>query len=61
MLYTPQQVAEKLGIKCRTVLNLVENNEISYNKVGKRARFTDEHIEEYLRNSEVKAVMENKK
>ena len=59
-LLTIKQAAARLNISTDTMRRLVWANEISYidvNRGGKqiRARFTEEHIEEFLREREVKA------
>lgn len=59
-LLTIQDVARILNVSVPTIRRLVWAKEISYidvNKGGKqiRARFTEEHIQEFLRRKEVKA------
>lgn len=59
-LLTIQDVARILNVSVPTIRRLVWAKEISYidvNKGGKQiiARFTEEHIQEFLRRKEVKA------
>jgi len=59
-LLTIKQAAARLNISTDTMRRLVWANEIGYidiNKGGKQimARFTEDHIEEFLRSREVKA------
>lgn len=59
-LLSIKEAAQRLGVSVPTMRRLVWANEISYidiNKGGRRimARFTEEHIQEFLRQREVKA------
>ena len=59
-LLTIRQAADRLNISIELMRRLVWANEIGYidiNKGGKQimARFTEDHIEEFLRSREVKA------
>ena len=59
-LLTIKQTADRLNISIELMRRLVWANEISYidvNKGGKHilARFTEEHLREFLREREVKA------
>lgn len=59
-LLTIQDAAKLLNVSVPTMRRLVWANEISYidvNKGGKQiiARFTEEHIQEFLRRREVQA------
>ena len=50
-LYNLQEACQKLGISKQTLKSIIKRNEISYTTVGKRKKFTDEQISQYLKNN----------
>lgn len=61
-LLTIKEVAERLNISATLVRRMVWGGQISYidiNKGGRQimCRFTEQHIEEFLRKREIRAVM----
>jgi len=52
--YTAHVAAKKLGVSYATMISIIKNNEISYSKIGKRKKFSDEDIENYLNKEKAK-------
>ena len=60
-LLTPQQVAEILGISDRTVHKLCRDGKLGYAQIdSKHRRFTEEHVEAYIRSVSVQTKSSNK-
>ena len=55
-LLTCKEAAEILGLKTQTVRMWVSAKKIPYIKIGSSVRFTLEQIEEFIENSQVRAV-----
>ena len=51
-LFTQKEAAEKLKIKPQTLRRLRERGKLKYYKVGHAVRISQEHIDEFLRDSE---------
>lgn len=51
-LFTQKQVSEKMGFSTQTVRRLREQGKLKYYKVGHAVRISQEHIDEFLRDSE---------
>lgn len=47
-VYTTKEVAEILGIHKRTVLKLINENELPAKKVARKWRITENQLKEYL-------------
>lgn len=56
-LMTKADVAERLGMKESMITQLVSSGDMPHLRLGKRkfVRFTEEHIQQYLRSKEVPA------
>jgi hypothetical protein len=46
--YTAKKAAIKIGISYSTMISIIKREEITYSKIGKRKKFSDEHITDYL-------------
>lgn len=46
--YTAKIVASKIGVSYSTMIAIIRNNEITYSKIGKRKKFSDDDISRYL-------------
>lgn len=47
-IYTTKEVAKKLQVSYRTVLNLIDRGELKAKKVGKAWRVTENQLRDYL-------------
>jgi excisionase family DNA binding protein len=60
-LLTPQQVADILGISDRTIHKLCREGKLGYSQVdAKHRRFTQEHVEAYIRSVSVQVKSSHK-
>ena len=50
-MYTTQEVSKKLKVSRQMISKLVKEGKLKADIVGKRYRFTEEYIEEYLKKS----------
>ena len=57
-LYTPNQVADYLHVSRGTIYSMISRQEIQSLKVGRNRRFTNEHIEEYIRNRQTVVIVD---
>lgn len=46
--YTANMVAKKLGISYSTMISIIKSKKITSTTIGKRKKFTDKDIENYL-------------
>jgi excisionase family DNA binding protein len=51
-LYSPDEVALLLGISRKTVYLLVERGELASYRLGRRIRFSQAHLDQFLRSVE---------
>ena len=60
-IYTIDDLCKLLGgnITPRTIYGLTSSKRIAHFKVGREIRFTQEHIDEYIRSTEVRTEAED--
>ena len=46
--YTAKIAASKIGVSYTTIRAIIKNNEITYTKIGKCKKFSDDDISRYL-------------
>ena len=55
-LYTPKQVADYLHVSRGTIYSMISRHEIQSVKVGRNRRFTNEHIQDFIRTRQTVVV-----
>ncbi len=52
--YTPEQVAEKLQFRVRTIYKLIRAGQLPASKIGQKYRISDEQLTRFMKSQEVK-------
>ena len=47
-LFTIQEISEKLKLSCSTLYRYAETGKLQHNKIGRKIRFTNSQIQDFL-------------